>query len=280
MSVIDTLRDKLGGSLTAFVALAALLLIIVVAFIAYRVARRDLQSVALLQAPRNLASPTPLTVSGGKVPTTLNGQEYAYSFWVYLTDFQVTADPKLVFMRGGPPDGGSATGASPIVYMDAGANRMRVAVRTNLTPPDAGEELSGLTSADQAVLSALVDYVPLQRWVHYVAQVQDSLLTVYQDGDVYTVENAQERGSATVRPVITGQSGDVLVGAPSGTSQVRGYITKLAFYNYALSQRDVRALYRKGPGETGLFGLPTNYRLRSPIYRLDSEGADGEDKDS
>ena len=265
-----------SSSIMVFLVITVVVIVCIIGYIVYKVRRADLQSVDLVKNPRKLfgSGGSPLVIDGNKMPATLNGQEFAFSFWMYLLDSSPTADHKVVFYRGGSSSltTTSVIGSSPVVSMDKSSNRLRVSVRTgNAVTPASSTASYSITNilADPGYLTASIDYLPLQRWVHVVAVVQDNLLTLYEDGDIYTVENVSDlQGS----PVFSGISGQLTVGG--GANEVRGYVNKLQYYNYALSPRDVRQLYENGPTSNSVLNLlgVDNYGMRTPIYKTDGSG--------
>jgi hypothetical protein len=228
-----------------------------------------------------------LTVENSKLPVLSNGQQYTYSMWVYLPTFTPTDAPALVLARGatlaaGAPAATFAAGAAlptPMVAMDGGANRLHVVVGTTARAGSADATLSQIvarTAGARAVVAS-IEYVPLQRWVHVAFTVNDALLTVYMDGDVYTVENvtdvAMPAGSAAgARAMFAPSVGDVVIpsaragsgGASEGMPDA--YLGRVQFFNYALTHRDVARISNSGPRGLGALGLD-RYGLRSPIYR-------------
>jgi hypothetical protein len=278
------------GAIVVFVLLCLVVVALIVAYIVYRIRRSDLQSTMVLAGPTRLFDMTtaPVVVDKAKLPQTLNGQEYSFSFWVFLTDMVTTADPHLLFLRGG--DGTDVAGASPLVFMDGGTNKLYISVSTNQAAADAPAALSALVAdapstavlpvvapSATGYLTATVDYVPLQRWVHVAFVVQDNLLTVFLDGELYGVRDVQDMTTAaapTKRPVFGPCSGSAYVGyLKAAPEQTHGFLGKLLFFNYALMQRDVLTAYTQGPagatGVLGTMGVP-DYGIRWPIYRVDT----------
>jgi hypothetical protein len=258
-------------TLVLFVVLACFVLVIVIVYIVYRMRRGDLQSITLVPHPIKLYNmPSPVTVQAATIPPTLNGQEFSFSFWLYLVEFQPTSEHKLVFMRGG--SGADVLGATPVVFLDARTNRLHIAVKSNQAP--GVSDLGALLQSDTSrYMTAAIDYVPLQRWVNVVMVVQDNLLTVYLDGDMYTVENVFDLAPSTadVRPIFAGTSGNATIGSVSGTAPTKGFLGKLQFFNYALMVQDVKALYAQGPVPASMLSLLglSAYGVRSPLYRVE-----------
>lgn len=257
-----------------FMVVVLLIIVLVIIFIIYRVSRADLKNVRALTSPVKLyeRGSGPFKFDRSRLPVTLNGQEYAFSFWLYLAEATATADHKLLLMRG--RGSASIEGASPVVFLDRTTNKLYVSALTNQSRKTTGEiiALNDLLNKGNQVLTATVEYVPLQRWVHYVVVVADNLLTVYQDGDLYTVENVMELPVKAngPRPVIRGIDGDLYVGA-TNSSTTKGLVAKVDYFNYALTPQMVRSLYDQGPTPNTMlsrFGVP-EYGVRSPVYRLD-----------
>lgn len=262
-----------SSPIVVFVIIALLVMVGIICFIIYRVRRADLQSTRVIKEPRKMGTGTKqLVVDANKMPVTLSGQEYSFSFWMYLTSVTPTDAPKFVFMRGGST--ANVGGASCIVYMDRAVNKLTVAVKTNanITPDLDLTGIDGINNSitvagSNAFLKAAIDYLPMMRWVNVTFVVQDNLLSLYMDGDLYTVQNANDLKD---RPILKGVAGDLrLGGIGAGISQ--GYVAKMDFYNYALMQRDVQHLYKSGPHAGTLLGVLgfDDYGLRAPVYRLD-----------
>jgi Concanavalin A-like lectin/glucanases superfamily len=268
------------SSIVVFAVIALVVILLVIAFIIYKVRRADLDSSMLVKDPLRLYNMTPQKrITSDKVPATTNGQEFAYSAWLYLANYTApTSSNYLVFYRGGTTDSNVA-GASPVVHMDRGTNKLYISLRTNLSSGLTTTPLDLLTASESKYLTATVDYVPMQRWVHVVFVVQDNLLTVYMDGQMYTVENVQDffassrAGSLTARPIFSPTAGDVMVGAFANEPMLDGYISRLQFFNYGLTADDVAALYAIGPVKRTLLsrlGI-AEYGVRTPIYKIDTE---------
>lgn len=259
-----------SSSMVVFSVVCVVVLVLIIAYIVWRIRRRDLKNTTLVDAPLLLyGSGVPLTISKSKIPPTVNGQEYSYSMWMYLVQYDLSASPMLVFGRGIKPGN---KGGSPLVYLDSKTNLMYVSVATNtalLTTTI--DQVS--TSSDY--VTAKINYVPLQRWVNITMVIQDYLMTLYMDGDIYTVSNITDAPDAgwtqtsQSGPVFGPTAGDITVG--SGAPQAKGFLSQLQFFNYALTQNDVQTRYAAGPTSASamaMFGVPA-YGIRSPLYKLD-----------
>ncbi len=263
------------------VALAVASVVVIVAFIAWliwKVRRGNLQTVRVLSSTWDVnGRDSPMLMSRlSNVPPTSNGQEFSYSFWLYLQSIEPSTKHKLLFARSTDvvdvPMAGKYARANPVVFLDGSTNRLYITVpTTNMLLTDPSDLSTFTTPSDKsAYLTSVVDYVPLQRWVHVAFVVQDNMLTTYVDGDVYSVYSIADPkpGTSTTRPIFAGTAGVFQLG---GEDKPRAYLGNLQFFNYAVAQRDMAGVYASGPAPgrwLRLLGLP-NYGLRTPWYRMD-----------
>lgn len=268
-------------TIALFIIIALLLLVLIVVYIVYRIKQSDLQSVAIVRSSMRLYNmKQTFRFDAARIPPTLNGQEYTFSFWIYVVEYPPLSNHALLFARGGA--GQSVDRCNPIVFMNKRTNRMHIAVKTTMPATDTLQPdvqgnaiLDTVLSRRSGFMTTTIEYVPLQRWVHVLFTVQDNLLTTYLDGDIYTVNNIFDMGRAGgIRPVFAGTSGDVYVGPmPGVNAQPKAFMARLEFYNFAVVHKDVKGLYAQGPaansGFMGKLGL-AEYGVRSPVYRLEA----------
>lgn len=259
-------------SLIVFSVVCVLVLVLIIALIVWRIRRSDLKSTVLVKNPIQMfgSGAVPVTIVASKIPPTLSGQEYSYSFWVYLVQYATSGSSMMLFSRG---QQALHTGGSPLVYLDKNTNTMYVSVATTTTVTPV-PTIDGV-GASLGYVTAKIDYVPLQRWVNVAFVVQDYLLTVYMDGDIYTVMNVTDLPDAGAtgntppkRPSFAPTTGDIIVGDTS--YQPQAFLSQLLFFNYALTQQDVYTSYSAGPlapSAMSLIGIPA-YGIRSPVYRI------------
>lgn len=279
--VTDRLRDN---GIVVLVVLCLFVIIFIVAYIVRMFKQAALKTADLLPKVVAMDSRTnlPIIVPAEKMSATTRGQEYAYSFWVYISDVnQNSVSNKVLFSRGATSNSGLFPNTvSPVVMLDGRSNAMYFALSTTAAKGSnsanciAGEANRALncSSQDPTYLSIKVDYVPLQRWVHFALVCQDNVATLYMDGDVYSIVSTNDlplAGSSKSRPLLKGTSGDVIIGDP--VNPMNGFLAKLQFFNYAVSQRQVQSMYRAGPvnkSSLAFLGIG-NYGLRSPIYNME-----------
>jgi len=227
------------------------------------------------------------------------------------TNQQVIPADKLIFYRG---TAGDISNANPIVTMDGLSNKMFIAIKcqdTTLTPTpgiiDYNANLYNIRYMNYFINSNLkirdtakaenqsinkylilnVDYVPLQRWVNVTFIVDNKIITVYLDGEIYSVKNTEEfktlrqpeldiRGRPIdVNIIVDKTDNNIYVGKNKSVGSgntVNGYLGKLQFFNYALSMNEVKLIYAQGPiGAPSWFGGKVNWGVRSPVYKLDEQ---------
>jgi hypothetical protein len=267
------------SSAVIFVILAIITIAILIAFLVLKIKATSTKGLTLVEQPMKLYNMSgQVRVDASNIPPTVNGQEFTFSFWLYLVDFQPSpSGPQLIFMRAA--DAASFGISNPIVALDGRTNKMYLSVRTSSATTVAPSTFMLGTSG---YVTASIDYFPLQRWVQVIMVVKDESMSVYMNGALHTVGTVADiipsNGSAATmaaRPIFSGCTGSVFVGAtgiPGGVFETRGYLTQFKFFNFAMMPNDVKASYEAGPTPISLLnrlGL-TGYGLRSPIYRIES----------
>lgn len=276
------------SAVTVLVVLTTLVMAIVIGYVSWRLVRSKVQTHKIIKTPRRLFDNPALKIPSYKIPETRTGQEFAVSMWVYLADFQPTALGKPILMRGGSGNGGDRfQGTSPVVFLDAGSNKMYICARTNrqtssggFVEPTSLMDIVSIPKNSNPYVVMVVDYVPMQRWVHIVFSVQDYLLTVYMDGSIYAVENLIDGSYASTeasaggggRPMFAGCTGEFVIGSPgeNAGADMRGFVSNTAFMNYAPLLDQVTSIYKTGPGSNSVLSMLglDQYGVRSPVYKI------------
>lgn len=295
-----------SGSVAAAVAVVAVAAAIVLAaaFVVYRTRQSDLKAYDLTtRAVRLYELGSAVEVDKARVPATPRGGDFSYSFWLEVDAYDATGAHRVVFARAVEGDAGVLPGdrsvgmrMSPLVVLDKDANRLHVLLRTTASRDDGA---AGAVADVADVVEdptrygwtmATVAYLPLQRWVNVAFAVRGGKLTLYLDGDVYTVENtaflnnkpaAAAAGAPAAGVLPEATRGSVFVGMLPGAAApaakpIPGVLTKLRFYNYALGNAEAKAVYLEGPVQRTLttrIGLPA-YGVQAPVYRTDRPGSD------
>lgn len=294
-SVKSTISDKMP--LIIIIGVTILLFIFVILYITFAMKSSSLKGKVLSNTPLKLDKlENPLVISNGDMPKPTVGREYSYGFWMYLDQFTQSTKHKLVMYRGNVDD---VTAANPLIFMDNKSNKLYVVVKTSessLSNTDKGNLDSILTNNyfmsnksydDSSINKHLVlsiDYIPIQRWVHIAVVVDNKLITLYMDGELYSVKSVDEFKAAR-QPYVTRlgktvdynlivekSEGDLFIGKSSVGDRVtiNGYIGKIEYFNYALTIKEVKKSYESGPLTSGILsriGI-NQYGFRSPVYKL------------
>lgn len=272
---LNTIGEKSGTvGIVIVIGVVLVVLVIILIYLYKMFVGNNLKESLLLDKIVSLEKreSLPIKVSADKLANTTRGQEFAYSFWIYLQDYyEASTANKLVFTRGNTTDNFSIidSNANPVVMMDNQTNKMYIAMAT--TNVGSGTiNINDIKSPTSGYLVATIDYVPLQRWVHVVLVIKDGNLMVFMDGDLYTIKGVQNISTlqSKTRPFIKGNAGGVAVGSP--TNPIQGFMGKFQYYNYALSAKDIKSIYQAGPiskSWLAWFGMG-NYKLQSPIVEV------------
>lgn len=324
MNIKDIYNKVFSGeksSVILIVIVTLLLFVLIIISLIFSIKNGKLKGKMIQDQPIKLDTITsPVILTGNDIPTCQVGREYTFSFWIYLEDYQQTASIspyKLIFFRG---DSTSLKSANPIIFMDPISNKMYFAIKTqssvipdtepiNLTQTSntnnsVNDQLTRLIKSNYFLNNNLsldpskttpmpnthiiiaVDYVPLQRWVNFQIVIDNKLITIHMDGEIYSVKTTDEVKSMrqpefdtlnnnqqlNYNLIIDKTTGDVSLGPTSfNNTTISGYLSNLQFFNYSVSTPDIFNIYKNGPFSTNIlskFGISNPYRLRNPVYKL------------
>lgn len=311
-NIIEKMPSLSGGSILSSekmpmiiaISVVIVIFIAVIIYISFVIKASNLQGKVLIAEPRKLDEiSSPIVVDSADIPRLASGREYTYSFWVFVDKFtqQQGGIPRMIFYRGSAT---SIADANPIVMMDGTTNKLYMILKTqgsqlvstdrNLVDYDANLkritdrsyflnkdiQLSTPNSHKHIILS--IDYVPLERWVNIAFIVDNKMITIFLDGEIYSVKSVDEykmlkppvpdnRGNIVDYNLIIEPSGGDLYAGKYGINPVaEAYLSNLSFYNYAISLNDIKGIYRLGPfpkSWLSWFGI-SKYGVRNPIYKL------------
>lgn len=264
------------GLTTLMIVIVAVGVFAALAYTVYQILSTNLKVVTLLEEPVHAIS-QPKTISSDKFPSMKNGKEFSLSFWVYVEAQSNTSAMKRVLSIGD-----SAEGLSPLVMMDRSTNKMYIGLRTMNTDSvtttkqaietyqssRTSENADGMTTTMEYSNCVImeVEYVPLGRWVNMVVVLDNDVVTLFLDGDIYSVAPVTRFAA---NGVVADPSGSLNVG---GTNGVSGYVSNVQIANYAFSVFHARALYRAGPVKRTLsWLLPSNLKLQWPITTVTTD---------
>jgi hypothetical protein len=257
------------------IIVAVVIVIIAVIVIIYRIHQsKSKTEPMLISKPTSSTSITP--IKGIKAPLSITGREYTYNFWINIRSWASSTEPKCVLYRSstGPeavaPNGGIA---NPSIWLYPNENKMMVRVSTVKGDTDydpntyaktpyskSSDDSTQYTAVNPASLMSEneddksawlqtsyacdIDNIPLQRWVQVSVIMWNRTLDVYINGKLVR---------SCILPGIPVHEQDELQTIYVGSNKTfNGYISRLKYYNRAITAKDVMNLYEKGP-------LPVNW---------------------
>lgn len=279
--------------------IATILVGLLVAWIVYTVVQKKVlenKSYLLEESKMPLSGLVLNRCDGSKIPDTANGKRFAFSFWIYIHNLDKnTGLMRHVLHRG---DEKNAVGGSPTVFLDSSINKLYISFDT--TSKNSGDPTNMTTIEEQVKYSAakrgiIVDYVPLQRWVHIGVVVNEDAnggsISSYIDGELVKTATSSKTSTVTigsetltVSPNINSlaldRHGNVFVGGTNDAASGVGFsglVSMIEFYNYNLNAKDMYEIYSRGPLHVTALGKLANglgigtvtnqYGLRNPIYK-------------
>lgn len=253
-------------------------------------------------------------IKGGEFPPMSNGNRVTYTFWVYIHDINKFAGPEMRHVLHIGVE--NTIGSSPIVYLDGKTNKMYIRFdKTDTVATDFETRLEALkvtpATADQTIKDdkkmagfenkniseedallidlskrgIIIDYIPLQRWVHVALVVNETVnqgyMAAYLDGElvqsISSIDKFTLSNSMTIPISFQNlnliKAGDLYIGGDVYNSQINkgfsGMVSKVTISNYDLNGQEIRNIYVQGPMDnlTSKLGLPA-YGLRNPVYRV------------
>ena len=244
-------------SITYYAIIAAVVLIAVYFVMGAVNGGSDVNEPLLISEPVPIDS-IPRPFDSSLLPMSTNGSEFAYSFWIFVSDWEKNyGKPKCIMYRGtGTPD--EYESASPSIWFYPRENKLMVRVST-LQPEQPYDSTTYLASAPvdsrgytvvnplklgaaafDTRLACDVDSIPLQKWVHITVTVWNRALDVYVNGKVVR---------SCVLPGVPMSDKSRMAALHVGHGDTfNGYISRLQYFNRSVSPSEVYNMYARGPG--------------------------------
>ena len=113
--------------------------------------------------------------------------------------------------------------------------------------------------------------------------IDGELRQVIDSNETYTIDgNSNDQVTECGPNTIMTDLGDFYSGVVNDGEVLLGYISKMKFFNYALTVDHAKMVYKTGPVHQSILaklGLPL-YGVRNPFYRIDSDDTEKDDDDS
>lgn len=203
---------------------------------------------------------TPSVVSASSLSENSNSNNFAYSVWFYVNDWNYRyGEPKVIFGRmgsvstigGGSIDGINGIDPCPAVVLGAVQNNISVAVGCY---PGA-DTVPTTTGGKSVVHTCNIANVPIQKWVNLILSVYGRTLDVYIDGKL--VRTCLMPGIAMINT-----NSDIYITPKGGFN---GWTSKLQYWSNALNPQEAWNIYAKGYGSSTINNMFGNYKVNVSI---------------
>lgn len=176
-------------------------------------------------------------IPASKLPKFNNGNEYTYSFWIFITDWEyLYGKPKCVLYKGAK----NANSCNPSVWLYPKDNKMMIRFDTldNGNANISSTEMNPLENPNILRKDEVCDVenIPLQRWVHVGIVMWNRTTDIYIDGKLVR--------SCILPGVPKFNNGDLYITNFGG---FRGNISRLFVLNKAFNPDAMYNTYLKGP---------------------------------
>jgi hypothetical protein len=156
--------------------------------------------------------------------------------------------------------------------------------RTKVTARNPVSQLDAI-KIDLAKHGVVIDYVPLQRWVHVAIVVNETVnrgyIKTYLDGEIVASVTSDDNillsGGESVSVDFTGlnltKKGDLYIGGDVYDSDISrgfgGLVSRVTVSNYDMNGAQIKSVYVRGPLDniTSKLGMGA-YGLRNPVYKV------------
>lgn len=309
MKTLQNSTSDSASAIIVVIFITVLLFAFVIAYISFAMKNSSLKGKLLLGTPTALSKTNEkIIVRNSDIPVLRVGREYSYAFWLYVQQIDPSNKHKLVMLRGSDDNVQISnpiimmdakdnklyfvirTSESILATDKANTNinnDLDAILRFNYFENKSTSIVSSFDSSKVAYTNRhiilTVDYVPLQRWVHCACVVDNKVATLYIDGEIYMVKTIDDLKASRDEIDMTGRKvdynliventdGDVVIGKSivGGLETINGIVSKVEFFNHAITSRDVQNIYNAGPVVRtwlSMFGVK-NYGFRTPIYKL------------
>lgn len=288
--------ESTGSNMGMMIMFVFVLIVSVyVAFQLYNiVVKTDLQTKVLVKDVINVSSRSGMfqlnTNSEDEtitLPILNNGNEYSFSYWFYIDQFQITTNPKLIMSAG---SSSSLADSGMIMYVDPSYTKMHLLMKTNATGTtiqdslvDIHNNVMGETAEKCSFFRMEVPYIPISRWINFTVVVDDNYIQLFMDGELRQVIDTTEQVSVCDSLNMASFLGsyNFYSGKPTNGEKLDGFISKMKFFNYALTVDHAKMVYKTGPVHQSILsklGLPL-YGIRNPFYRVDEDVDDTEENE-
>lgn len=184
----------------------------------------QVKEIAIIDSPVEVEHD--MTTCSGNVSTS--GNENTYSFWMYVTQWELTSGPKFIFRK-------QHLSNTLNVVLSSDRSDMEIFL-TDLNGDKIGDTEEGDNDHTH-----LIKNFPLQSWNHVVISIWNKTLDVYLNGKLIRTFLLK----ANLQPF----DGPLTIGSVSDDSEntFNGFLSRFKYYPTILSPKEIYKLYLQGP---------------------------------
>lgn len=264
---VETLKNNTGTIIVVMLLMFISIYTIVSVYQRYN--KTSLDTVTLLSSPARVPDASLSFISSDvKLPSNVNGKEYAYSFWIYIDAEQIEQTANNKFVLGRLSNNTNLSIGSPIFILDKTLNKMHVYVKKTGDIPVEFDKIH--ETYPESTLT--IPYVPLQRWINIILVVDNNFVQLFMDGELRQVKDLSTFVTVGSQSnIVASPVGNVAIGSSGGVPSFKGFISKVQVFNYAVSIDHAKIIYQVGPLNKSVLsniGIPV-YGIQNPFYRID-----------
>ena len=171
---------------------------------------------------------TPDVIPASKLPGHKNSNDYTWSFWIYVNNWNYNYGTKKVIIKRSGEGGLSC----PEIYLDENKNDLLVDISTY--------DPTG-TSNDSAKVTTKVRNIPLQKWTYVVITTSGLSVDVYLDGKL-------RRTSLLPNPakIVANADIELCPKVDSNNPGFSGFLSKINYFARSVNPREVYSMYKGG----------------------------------
>lgn len=217
------------------------IIIIVIGIIAYRYFSSNKTHLSNLKSGKSAVK-----IKASKLPHNKGSNNFAYSIWFYVSDWQYRlTETKEILTRGTKDE------SNPRITLAPYENNVHINVTTFPVSGGSQEEDSNLSEV-KSNQDCVIRNFPLQRWVNLIISLNGRTLDIYLDGKL--VRTCILPGVA--KPLT---DADISITPDGGFA---GWTSNLQFWSNPLNPQEAYNVYKAGFGASGWGSLFDKYKIK------------------
>ena len=230
--------------------LLILTVVIIIVYWVYNYFKKDNYHLSGLQAGTKTK-----IIRANKLPVNKTSNNYAYSVWFYVKDWQYKLTETKELLRRADSGSGSGEDSNPNITLAPYENNINIAITTY---PTHGPNLGSGTgrdsdsSAGKNLHNCTVRNFPLQKWCNLIISLNGRSLDVYIDGKL--VRTCVLPGVPKIN-----SNASVYITPNGGFS---GWTSNLQYFANPLNPQQAYNIYKQGYGGSGLLSIIEKYKIK------------------